>query len=104
MKFKSKLHFVRIFFDTSTFDKVTMESIQFFNKNAVGRMIPLKVNYLQNSIQDEKAKTVDKLSAIGGTLGLLTGFSIISAVEVLFFILKIAANFLQQQLNWKIKL
>ena len=41
LKFKSKLHFVRIFFDTSTFDKVTMESIQFFNKNAVGRMIPL---------------------------------------------------------------
>ena len=27
LKFKSKLHFVRIFFDTSTFDKVIKESI-----------------------------------------------------------------------------
>ena len=41
LKFHSKLHFVRIFFDTSTFDKVTMASIQFFNKHAVGRMIPI---------------------------------------------------------------
>ena len=49
-------------------------------------------------IQDQKAKTVDKLSAIGGTLGLLTGFSIISGVEILFFILKIWGNFLQQKL------
>ena len=29
------------------------------------------------------------LSAIGGTMGLLTGFSIISAVEILYFATKI---------------
>ena len=62
------------------------------------------INLIKNNIQDEKAKMVDKLSAIGGTLGLLTGFSIISAVEILFFILKIVVNFLQQHLDWKIKL
>ena len=49
-------------------------------------------------IQDQKAKTVDKLSAIGGTLGLLTGFSIISGVEILFFKLKIWGNFLHRNL------
>ena len=55
------------------------------------------------NIKDQKAKDVDKLSAIGGTLGLLTGFSIISGVEVLFFILKIVHNLVQQKLvNWKI--
>ena len=32
--------------------------------------------------KDRAAKFVDQLSAIGGTMGLLTGFSIISAVEI----------------------
>ena len=35
--------------------------------------------------KDKSAKLVDKLSAIGGTMGLLTGFSIISAVEIIYF-------------------
>ena len=54
--------------------------------------------------QDQKAKDVDKLSAIGGTFGLLTGFSIISGVEVIFFILKTVGNFVREKLvDWKIK-
>ena len=56
------LKFVRIYFDTTTFDIIT---------------------------KDRAAKFVDKLSAIGGTMGLLTGFSIISGVEVLYFGVKI---------------
>ena len=60
---KRKLRFVKIRFDTSTFDKVT---------------------------KDQAAKFVDQLSAIGGTMGLLTGFSIISGVEILYFLVKIA--------------
>ena len=39
--------------------------------------------------KDRAAKFVDMLSAIGGTMGLLTGFSIISGVEILYFFLKI---------------
>ena len=35
--------------------------------------------------KDKSAKLVDKLSAIGGTMGLLTGFSLISAVEIIYF-------------------
>ena len=53
---------MRIYFDTQTFEKVTM---------------------------DRAAKFVDMLSAIGGTTGLLTGFSIISGVEILYFATKI---------------
>ena len=53
---------MRIYFDTQTFEKVTM---------------------------DRAAKFVDMLSAIGGTMGLLTGFSIISGVEILYFATKI---------------
>ena len=58
---KRKLRFVRIQFDTSTFDRVT---------------------------KDTAANFVDKLSAIGGTMGLLTGFSIISGVEIIYFAIK----------------
>ena len=38
------------------------------------------------------------LSAIGGTMGLLTGFSIISAVEIFYF----AVKFLQSYLKFEI--
>ena len=44
----------------------------------------------------DTAKFVDMLSAIGGTMGLLTGFSIISAVEMIYFAAKIMWNFLQK--------
>ena len=40
--------------------------------------------------KDRAAKFVDQLSAIGGTMGLLTGFSIISGVEIVYFAIKIA--------------
>ena len=58
---RNRLRFVKIKFDTSTFDKVT---------------------------KDQAAKFVDILSAIGGTMGLLTGFSNISGVEILYFVFK----------------
>ena len=57
-EWKNKLRYVRIFFDTPTFDRIT---------------------------KDRAAKFVDMLSAVGGTMGLLTGFSIISAVEIVYF-------------------
>ena len=59
---RTKLRYVKIKFDTSTFDRVT---------------------------KDQAAKFVDILSAIGGTMGLLTGFSIISGVEILYLTAKI---------------
>ena len=56
------LKFVRMHFLATTFDRIT---------------------------KDRAAKFVDMLSAIGGTMGLLTGFSIISAVEIVYFGIKI---------------
>ena len=35
--------------------------------------------------KDAKTAFIDKLSAIGGTLGLFTGFSLISGIEVSSF-------------------
>ena len=62
VQWTNRLRFIRIYFETPTFDRIT---------------------------KDRAAKFVDVLSAIGGTMGLLTGFSIISAVEILYFSVKI---------------
>jgi len=67
---KSNLKYVRIYFDTPTFDRIT---------------------------RDKAAKFVDMLSAIGGTMGLLTGFSIISAVEIIYFAAKIILKMLNTE-------
>ena len=61
-EWRNKLRYVRIYFDTPTFDRIT---------------------------KDRSAKPVEMLSAIGGTMGLLTGFSIISGVETLYFGMRI---------------
>ena len=66
------LKFVRIHFFATTFDRIT---------------------------RDKAAKLVDKLSAVGGTMGLLTGFSIISGVEVVYFGIKIILQMLKERLK-----
>ena len=68
------LRFVRIFFYATTFDRIT---------------------------KDSAAKGVDKLSAIGGTMGLLTGFSIISGVEIVYFGIKIILKILNDRVNMR---
>ena len=57
-----KLRYFRIYFDATTFDKI---------------------------YKDSAAKGVDILSAIGGTMGLFTGFSIISGVEIIFYLIRL---------------
>ena len=70
----SKLHYVKIIFDTPKYDKIT---------------------------KDRAAKFVDMLSAIGGTMGLLTGFSIVSGVEILYLIFKICISTIFKKLQIK---
>ena len=59
---RTDLKYVKIKFNAPFFDKVT---------------------------KDRADKFVDQLSAIGGTMGLLTGFSIISGAEIVYFASKI---------------
>ena len=54
----SSLELVHIFFDTASYDEIE---------------------------RDKKISFEGQLSLIGGTMGLLTGFSIISGVEILYF-------------------
>ena len=63
---------MRIYFYATTFDRIT---------------------------KDRAAKFVDMLSAIGGTMGLLTGFSIISGVEIVYFGLKITLKILEDKVS-----
>ena len=60
------LRYIKIQFNAPVFDKVT---------------------------KDRAAKPEDQLSAIGGTMGLLTGFSFISAMEIAYFVFKIALGY-----------
>ena len=61
------MKYVKIIFNAPVFDKVT---------------------------KDSAAKFVDKLSAVGGTMGLLTGFSIISGIEIAYFVFKTLVGYL----------
>ena len=61
---ESTLQLVQIYFDTATFDDIE---------------------------RDKKIKIEAQLSLIGGTMGLLTGFSIISGVEIVFFLLRLTS-------------
>ena len=63
------MRFVRIYFANPTFDRIE---------------------------KDRAAKFVDMLSAIGGTMGLLTGFSIISGVEIFYFGAKIVHDIVKK--------
>ena len=67
---ENKLRLMRIYFETPTLNKITM---------------------------DKAAKFEDMLSAIGGTMGLLTGFSIISGVEIVYFAGRIICNLIRKK-------
>ena len=59
---ESTLEIVEIYFDTATFDEIE---------------------------KDKRIKTEAQLSLIGGTMGLLSGFSIISGIEIIYFAVNI---------------
>lgn len=63
------------------------------------KIIFLKKQTFDRITKDKAEKFVDQLSAIGGTLGLLTGFSIISGVEIIYFAVKIVVKMFRQKLS-----
>ena len=59
------MQLVQIFFDTASFDEIE---------------------------RDVEIKLENQISLIGGTMGLFTGFSIISGIEMVYFAIKIFFN------------
>ena len=53
--------------------------------------------------RDVKVTTEAQLGLIGGTMGLLTGFSLISGVEILYFVIKILSGTIMKKLKAKRK-
>ena len=43
-----------------------------------------------------------QLGLIGGTMGLLTGFSILSAVEIIYYLFRYLGGYLNHSLNLKV--
>ena len=58
---EAQLQVVQIYFDTSTYDEIA---------------------------QDVKITTEAALGLIGGTMGLFTGFSVLSGIEILYHVVK----------------
>ena len=53
--------------------------------------------------KDEKVTTEAALGLIGGTMGLFTGFSVLSAVEIVYHLAKFSASlFFQGRLNSRV--
>ena len=73
---RQKLRYIKIHFTSNIFDIVTKERAATF---------------------------VDMISEIGGTMGLLTGFSIITAVEIVYFATKIIVEIFSVSLTKKTK-
>ena len=70
----STLKLVQIYFDTATYDEIE---------------------------RDVKVKFTAALSLVGGTMGLLTGFSIISGIEIIFFLFKLISPLVMNYLKKK---
>ena len=66
------LRVVQIYFDTSTYDKIE---------------------------KDQKVTLEAQLGVIGGTMGLLTGFSILSGVEIIYFAVKFFMRIIEKKLS-----
>ena len=71
----STLQLVQIYFDSATFDDIE---------------------------RDKKVKFNAQLSMVGGTLGLLSGFSIISGIEIIFFLFRLFPLLLISKLEMEI--
>ena len=78
----SQLEEVYIFFDAATYDEVERDV-------KVNSCLSL-VNLTETSLMRffSKVTMEAQLGLVGGTMGLLTGFSILSAVEITYFLVR----------------
>ena len=72
---------VYIFFDTATYDEIERDVKVMFWKH-------LHFASLIMDILNSKVTMEAQLGLIGGTMGLLTGFSILSGVEIIYHLLR----------------
>ena len=86
---------VYVYFDTATYDEIESDVKVMLRGSSFWLPITKKT-----SLQFEISKVTmeAQLGLIGGTMGLLTGFSILSGVEIIYYLLKFY-DFLSQYLG-----
>ena len=77
---------VYIFFDTTTYDEIERDvKVMYAPYWSAGSYLPTKNKKNPSS---SKVTMEAALGLIGGTMGLLTGFSILSGIEILYYIVR----------------
>ena len=75
-----------IFFDTTTYDEIERDvKVMYAPYWSAGSYLPTKNKKNPSS---SKVTMEAALGLIGGTMGLLTGFSILSGIEILYYIVR----------------
>ena len=72
---------VYIFFDTATFDEIERDVKVKILSEMTMRACITQVELLKVTLEAQ-------LGLIGGTMGLLTGFSILSGVEIIYYVIR----------------
>ena len=80
------LEAVDIYFDTATYDEIERDV-------KVGLKIDIIFNNIVHVGHNFKVTMEAQLGLIGGTMGLLTGFSILSGVEIIYYLLRFFLTF-----------
>ena len=80
------LEAVEIYFDTATYDEIERDV-------KVGLKIDIIFNNIVHVGHNFKVTMEAQLGLIGGTMGLLTGFSILSGVEIIYYLLRFFLTF-----------
>ena len=86
---------VYIFFDTATYDEIERDvKVNTVHSNRCKTMTicsKVKTSALKDTfvvLIPRKVTTEAQLGLIGGTMGLLTGFSILSGIEIIYYLLR----------------
>ena len=77
------LEAVYIYFDTATYDEIEKDV-----KVTLLAALALALKKYQKKSNNLKVTMEAQLGLIGGTMGLLTGFSILSGVEIIYYLLR----------------
>ena len=87
----SPLEAVYIYFDTATYDEIQRdEKVNFLNSYL------FSVHKLNADIC--KVTLEAQLGLIGGTMGLLTGFSILSGVEIIYYLFRFIIRYRPEEI------
>ena len=82
----AQLEIVYIYFGTETYDEYKRDVKVILEEEEKLLIILVSVNMINHN--SEQVTTEAALGLIGGTMGLLTGFSILSGVEIIYYLIR----------------